>query len=301
MTDFVWQNFSVLEWLLCIEVVVLLTAAFFYQVAKVIARSDRQDPLVRFYRVFWRSFFTGVTPMSELDHMQAEMSARAAGFVGVGDLDSSQLSSLDAPDLDLGDLASLAAPADETAGATPRASVRPIGRRGSEDDERLARIDEVVRGKKPSESREERLIRESREAREKGESRSKPPAVEAHDSYVDDDAPIKPVREREAPAAPRTQQSVDAERSVKSKFGVRIVPFCNKDEIKGREHGEIVINVIYAPEDGHANGVIINLIAERIGVRPYQIVLLGGHYKVRKTLQVAGLDQATLDARLAQI
>jgi len=286
--DWIYENFGILEYLFCIQIVVLLAAAFFYQVAKLIARTDRRDPLVTFYRVFWRSFFTGVTPMRELDLMQVEMMARRAGIAMAGDLDRSQLERLDAPDLtDLGSLESaFTAPGGSDGAGDPVA--KPIGRTGPEDED-------ILRPKKNAESRESRFARKQREQKA---------ADIAAEAAAPSDEPIKVTRERPE-RAERPARGVDAvkeiPRAATSRFNARVVPFCTEDSIVGYQGGEVVFNVIYAPEDGHANGVIIELIAERIGVRPYQISLVGGHYKVRKTLQVAGLDQTTLDSRISHL
>lgn len=276
MTDFVWKYFGILEWLLVLELVILMATGFFYQVAKMIARQDRRDPLVLFYRVFWQSFFSSVSSVKDIDLMIAESMARDAGLTAGGRLGDTEVSRLDAPDLqDLDALATLDAPAPAS-DAPPTA--RPIGRTGGEDDPRLRSEDEE---KKPNagavkppaaESRESRFARKQKESRQ-----SAPPA------------PRKRNREEEAP---------EQKRAVTSRFNVRIVGFAKADRIVGRDAGEIVVETVHAPEDGQANGKIIELLSERIGVRPYQVSLVGGHYKVRKTLQVAGLDQPTLDQRL---
>ncbi|HEY0007822.1 MAG TPA: DUF167 domain-containing protein [Tepidisphaeraceae bacterium] len=257
-TDFIWRHFSLMEWLLTIEIIVLLTAAFFYQVAKQIARTDRHDPLVRFYRVFWRAFFTSVTPLRQLELQEAEVMARSAGLAGV---DGANMGDMDAPDLFGDDDMSEGNP-------PPQQLARPLGRTGPEDDKLLRKAAET-------ESREAQFIRHAKETKSA------------------------------APAAPQTArekiEAGDAHRAATSTFDALLVPFSDSDELVGYKAGEVVVNVVCAPEDGSANGVIINLVAERIGVRPYQIVLLRGHYKVRKTLQIAGLDQPTLEAKLRQM
>lgn len=272
MTEFVWKHFGILEWLLVLQLVVLMAAGFFYQVAKLIARQDRRDPLVLFYRVFWRSFFSPVSSVKQIDLMMAESMARDLGLAAGGRMGEQQLSQLDAPDL--GDLDALRTPDAPTPAEPPTA--KPIGRTGAEDDPRLRSDDEV---KKPnagaikpaaSESRESRFARKQRESRQA--------------------APAPKKRDRDEEPEERRAQT--------SRFKVRIVGFAKADRIVGQEAGEIVVETVHAPEDGQANGKIIELLSERIGVRPYQVSLVGGHYKVRKTLQVAGLDQPTLEQRL---
>lgn len=99
VTDFIADNFGLLELLLFLELVVLATAAAFYQIAKLASGRSRHDPMVRFYHVFWRGFFADVTPVGVLRAQQAETLARRAGLITVGDLDPEQLARMDAPDL----------------------------------------------------------------------------------------------------------------------------------------------------------------------------------------------------------
>ncbi|MBC7783969.1 MAG: hypothetical protein H7144_09015, partial [Burkholderiales bacterium] len=147
--DFFWKNFGLLEGMLSIEIIILITAAFFYQVAKLIARSDRHDPLVRFYRVFWRQLFTGVTPIRDMDLAIAESYAREAGYAAPGDIGDDQLSQLDAPDF--GDFEGADASAKTTA-----PSAKPIGRAGPEDDDKIRPV-------RDTESREAKFLREQKE------------------------------------------------------------------------------------------------------------------------------------------
>lgn len=291
--NWVWENFGLIEYMLCVELVVLLSAGFFYQVAKLIARQDRRDPLVKFYRVFWQSFFSSVTSVRELDMVQIEAMARASGIALAGDLDAKQLSRLDAPDLgDLDSLASLDPPATDDL-EEPKTSVRPLGRTGPEDSDRL-------RSRKDAESRELRFAREQKAKRE-AEAAAPAPVKMPVERDSDDDR-ISVTRDTAAPdRRKRDLPTADIKRAAVSRCNVRIEPLQKADRLIGYDNGEVVVEVIYAPEDGHANGVIINLLAERIDVRPYQIALVGGHYKVRKVLQVAGLDQPTLDQRLANL
>ncbi len=251
MIDFVWDNFGLLEWMLCIELVTLLSAGLFYQVARLIARQDRHDPLVKFYRVFWQSFFTGVKSVKELDSLQAEMYARDAVLAKAGRLTDAQLGNLDAPDLGgMGGIEAEGTREPET--AVPNSVLDAVD---SLDDD------------------------------EDNDRRSPPKSAPAP---------------RRAAAASSNAQA-EEQRSLRSTFDVRINAFAPRDELVGREGGELVINVTVSPEDGQANGIIITLLADRMQIRPYQIALLRGHYKFRKTFQVSGMDQQSLNARLASI
>lgn len=283
--DWIWTNFGFIEYVICIELVILLAAAFFYQVAKLIARTNRQDPLVKFYRVFWQAFFSPVKSVREIDLIQIEIMARYAGVSVAGELDARQLRQLDAPDL--ASLDGLADFADKKSDDNDAPKAIPIGRSGPEDENR-------VRPKPNAESRELRFARQQKEKREQERQ-----AVNVPLDDHDDADRISIVREPER--SRRSSPSPQVQRAATSRCQVRIVPFKGVDRIVGWDAGEVVIEVTCAPEDGQANAAIITLLAERLLVRPYQVSLAGGHYKVRKTLHIAGLDQPTLDQRLSQL
>jgi uncharacterized protein YggU (UPF0235/DUF167 family) len=285
MTDFIWQNAGLLEIILGTELVVLLTAAFFYQVAKIIAKTDRHDPLVRFYRIFWTAFASPVSTIKDLDLRQAEYAARAAGMVGLGDVSVETLSNIDAPDLvDLDD----AGVPSSTPGDQPPATtmVQPIGRTGGENDTRLRTKDEAVPSRELQFTQRNKVVREE----------PPPPALSL------DDDPIPISRERDVTAGPPRPSAVPVtQTNATSTFDVSINPFQPRAGITGQRDGEVMIDVTCAPEDGQANAIIITVMAQQLDVRPYQIVLLRGHYKMRKSLQVAGLDQQILNAKLSRI
>ncbi len=281
--DFLWDNFGLLEVLLSLELITLLTAAIFYQVAKIIARTDRQDPLLRFYRVFWLRFFSSVASMKEMDLQAAEYYARQSGVTFAGDVDPNQLANLDAAELvDIDEIGvqrnQPGAGSNEQGAPTAKA----IGRRGPEGDDRLS----IVRGGE-TESREARFLREQKE------SPRQP---------IQDDEPIRIDTSESRPPAGRkdklSSSSSGEYKAATSIVQIRVVPASLRDEIIGIAQGEVVIKITTPPEDGKANAIVIDLLAKQLGVRPYQISLLGGHYKLRKTVQVAGIDQATANARL---
>lgn len=288
--NWIYENFGLVEYLLCVELVVLVSAGMFYQIARWIARQDRRDPLVKFYRVFWQAFWSPVTPVRQLDLLQIQAMARARGVLLTGDLDATQLSRLDAPDLSvleqasdqLSSASSSESPTDETG-----SRVRNIGRTSSEVAERLGVT-------KESESREARFAQQQKQKRVSEHLESIDPTKE----LSDEDRPIRIIHEPESGPMSSTRSSSDIFRTAVGRCHVRVEPFQSRNQIRGYEQGEVVVQITHAPEDGQANGVIIDLLAQRIGVRPYQIALVGGHYKIRKVFQVSGLDQTTLDQRL---
>jgi uncharacterized protein len=59
------------------------------------------------------------------------------------------------------------------------------------------------------------------------------------------------------------------------------------------------VQVAAPPERGKANEAVAELLATTLGLRPNQLALVQGHTQPRKVFQVSGIDQASLDAKLA--
>lgn len=86
-----------------------------------------------------------------------------------------------------------------------------------------------------------------------------------------------------------------------AQISVKVIPFAARDEIVSMSRDGMMINVTAAAEAGSANKAVISLLAGALGVKSYQISLLKGHYKPRKTLQIAGLSQQVADDKLASL
>jgi uncharacterized protein (TIGR00251 family) len=80
---------------------------------------------------------------------------------------------------------------------------------------------------------------------------------------------------------------------------VKVVPSSSRDQIAGRYAEGIKVNVTAAPEDGDANRAVIQLLADALDVKVYQIQLIRGHYRPQKTVKIAGISQAALDRKIA--
>src|SRR5688500_2108010 len=93
--------------------------------------------------------------------------------------------------------------------------------------------------------------------------------------------------------------SVAALRTRASQLNVKVVPFSDADAIVAIDKDGATVNVVSAPEDGRSNKAVIDLLAKALGVKPYQISLMKGHYRAKKLVQVAGLDRAQLEQRVA--
>ncbi len=84
-------------------------------------------------------------------------------------------------------------------------------------------------------------------------------------------------------------------------LNVKVIPFAENDQLVGIDKDGAIINVVNGPEDGRSNKAVIQLLSGALGVKGYQISLLKGHYRARKLVQIAGIDQQSLEEKLAKI
>lgn len=81
-------------------------------------------------------------------------------------------------------------------------------------------------------------------------------------------------------------------------IAVKVVPGARRSRVVGRYGDAIKVQVAAPPEGGKANQEVIELLAETLSLKPNQLQLIKGHTQSRKVLQVTGVEQAELDARL---
>jgi len=84
-------------------------------------------------------------------------------------------------------------------------------------------------------------------------------------------------------------------------ISVKVVPGSSRDRVAGRLGDAIKVQVSAPPEGGKANKAVIELLAAVLGVRTNQVQVIKGHTQSRKVIQVEGLNQAAIDARLRAI
>lgn len=87
------------------------------------------------------------------------------------------------------------------------------------------------------------------------------------------------------------------------RLAVRLTPRGGRDAIEGwaaDAHGRRVLKVRVAapPVDGQANAALIRLIANTLGVARSSVTIAAGEGARVKLLEVEGVDQADLAARL---
>jgi len=80
---------------------------------------------------------------------------------------------------------------------------------------------------------------------------------------------------------------------------VVVTPGARRSEIVGRYGGGWKVRVAAAPERGRANEAVIELVARALDVSSSSLRVVAGRAGRRKTISVAGLSGAEIDARLA--
>ena len=81
-------------------------------------------------------------------------------------------------------------------------------------------------------------------------------------------------------------------------LSVKVVPGASRDRVVGRYGDAVKVQVSAPPEGGRANEAVLALLAHALNVRSNQLRLVRGHTQSRKVIQVDGVEQAEVDARL---
>jgi uncharacterized protein len=79
---------------------------------------------------------------------------------------------------------------------------------------------------------------------------------------------------------------------------VKVVPGASRDRVVGRYGDGIKVQVSAPPEEGKANGAVVELIADALGVKAGQVRIVRGHTQARKVVEVEGMDGAEVLGRL---
>ncbi len=79
---------------------------------------------------------------------------------------------------------------------------------------------------------------------------------------------------------------------------VRVQPRASKDALGGERQGALVVRLTAPPVEGRANEALGRILAKALGVAPSAVSVLRGASGRDKLVAVAGLDAATVRARL---
>ena len=80
---------------------------------------------------------------------------------------------------------------------------------------------------------------------------------------------------------------------------VKVVPGASRDRVVGRYGDGFKVLVSAPPEGGKANTAVIEVLAAALGVRPQQVRVVKGHTGARKLMEISGMDEAEVFARLS--
>lgn len=87
---------------------------------------------------------------------------------------------------------------------------------------------------------------------------------------------------------------------------VVVTPRAGRDEVSGGERDEggralVRVRVGAAPVDGRANEAVERVLAKALGVAPSRVRVVSGATSRRKQVEVDGVEDADLEARLASL
>jgi len=74
------------------------------------------------------------------------------------------------------------------------------------------------------------------------------------------------------------------------KFAVRVIPRARKNEIAGWHGGTLKIRLAAPPVEGAANAALVAFLAELLGVRQRDVVILQGERSRDKVVAVRGIE-----------
>lgn len=84
-------------------------------------------------------------------------------------------------------------------------------------------------------------------------------------------------------------------------LSIKVVPGSRNNRVVGRHGDGFKVQVSARPEGGKANRAVVELLARALGVKGAHVTIVRGHGHPRKTVEIAGLDQAEAEARLDAI
>ena len=78
-----------------------------------------------------------------------------------------------------------------------------------------------------------------------------------------------------------------------------VQPRASRTRVVGEHDGRLKVQLAAPPVDGEANAALVEFLAGALGVRKADVVVARGETGRRKTVRVAGVDAAAVEAALA--
>lgn len=83
------------------------------------------------------------------------------------------------------------------------------------------------------------------------------------------------------------------------RLAIRVQPGARRDGLAGtRSDGTWKVAVTAPPEGGRANAAVVEVLAAALGLKPRQVKVTRGAASRSKTVEIEGLDEAQVRARL---
>jgi len=83
-----------------------------------------------------------------------------------------------------------------------------------------------------------------------------------------------------------------------TRLRLRVQASAHHDEVIAIRNGVLVIRVTAPAVEGRANEALRRVVAKRLGVPKSAITIIRGHHSRDKVLEIDGVDQATMLAKL---
>lgn len=88
----------------------------------------------------------------------------------------------------------------------------------------------------------------------------------------------------------------------KSDLTIFVEPHAAGDSVLGRDSdGALKVQVLGEAGESRSNKALIEMVANAVGVKPFQVTLTKGHYQTRKTVQISGLSPDDLQVKLSAL
>jgi uncharacterized protein (TIGR00251 family) len=84
-------------------------------------------------------------------------------------------------------------------------------------------------------------------------------------------------------------------------LSVRAQPGARRNAVVGEQAGALKVAVTAPPDKGRANGALVEVLAEALGLKRSQIELVSGMTSKQKKFLLRGLSVETLRAQLAKL
>lgn len=85
-----------------------------------------------------------------------------------------------------------------------------------------------------------------------------------------------------------------------TRLAVKVVPGASRDEIAGWLGERLKVRVAAPPEKGRANAAVADVVAAALAISPASVRVVAGTTSPRKVLEIRGLDEAEVSARLGR-